>query len=223
MKVKSRILALCLSLLLLAGLLPGAALAAGNVAFDDVPVTSWYYNDVKYVSEQGLMTGTAADAFSPELAVTRGMLVTILYRMEGEPETGSAAFVDVEDGAYYAAAVAWAAENGIVTGYSDTAFGPADNVTREQFATILYRYAIYKGMDEVTLEENLGGFTDAADISDWAISALNWAVGQELIGGMGDGTVAPSGTATRAQAAAILCRYLGGDTDAGLQVGAGAW
>ncbi|MCD7743157.1 MAG: S-layer homology domain-containing protein [Oscillospiraceae bacterium] len=222
MKVKSRILALCLSLLLLAGLLPGAALAAGNVAFDDVPVTSWYYNDVKYVSEQGLMTGTAADAFSPELAVTRGMLVTILYRMEGEPETGSAAFVDVEDGAYYAAAVAWAAENGIVTGYSDTAFGPADNVTREQFATILYRYAIYKGMDEVTLEENLGGFTDAADISDWAISALNWAVGQELIGGMGDGTVAPSGTATRAQAAAILCRYLGGDTDAGLQVGAGA-
>ncbi len=214
MKTKSRALALFLCLMLLVGLLPSTVLAADEpeaASFEDVQEGSWYYEDVDYVSSAGLMTGTSEDTFSPELAVTRGMFVTVLHRMEDEPEAEAAAFEDVDAEAYYAAAVAWAAENGIVTGYSDVMFGPTDTITREQAVTILYRYAIYKGLDAVTTEENLGTFSDEADISDWAIAAVNWAVGEGIVEGMTSNRFDPATLTTRAHVAALLHRYLDED------------
>ncbi len=214
MKTKSRALVLFLCLMLLVGLLPSTVLAADGpeaASFEDVQEGSWYYEDVDYVSSAGLMTGTSEDTFSPELAVTRGMFVTVLHRMEDEPEAEAAAFEDVDAEAYYAAAVAWAAENGIVTGYSDVMFGPTDTITREQAVTILYRYAIYKGLDAVTTEENLGTFSDEADISDWAIAAVNWAVGEGIAEGMTSNRFGPATLTTRAHVAALLHRYLDED------------
>ncbi len=126
------------------------------------------------------MNGTAENLFSPDDDLTRAMLVTILYRAEGEPEFEAASdFTDVADDAYYADAVAWAKENGIVMGISDTEFAPDVQITREQIAAILYRYAGYKGIDAVTMEENLH-FDDTNEISEYAISAMNWIVGQKL-------------------------------------------
>ncbi|MCD8256255.1 MAG: S-layer homology domain-containing protein, partial [Oscillospiraceae bacterium] len=214
MKTKSRALALFLCLMLLVGLLPSTVLAADEpeaASFEDVQEGSWYYEDVDYVSSAGLMTGTSEDTFSPELAVTRGMFVTVLHRMEDEPEAEAAAFEDVDAEAYYAAAVAWAAENGIVTGYSDVMFGPTDTITREKAVTILYRYAIYKGLDAVTTEENLGTFSDEADISDWAIAAVNWAVGEGIVEGMTSNRFNPATLTTRAHVATLLHRYLDED------------
>ena len=127
--------------------------------------------------------------------------------MEGEPNAGTSSFRDVENDRWYADAAAWAAKNKIVTGYDETTFGPMDPVSREQMATILYRYAMYNGMDAVTMEENLSGFADEAQVSPYAIGAMNWSVGQELINGM-DGKLVPQGQATRAQVATILMRYL---------------
>ncbi|MCD7902495.1 MAG: S-layer homology domain-containing protein, partial [Oscillospiraceae bacterium] len=215
MKTNSRALALFLCLMLLVGLLPSTVLAADEpeaASFEDVQEGSWYYEDVDYVSSAGLMAGTSEDTFSPELAVTRGMFVTVLHRMEDEPEAEAAAFEDVDAEAYYAAAVAWAAENGIVTGYSDVMFGPTDTITREQAVTILYRYAIYKGLDAVTTEENLGTFSDEADISDWAIAAVNWAVGEGIVEGMTSNRFEPATLTTRAHVATLLHRYLDEDT-----------
>ena len=172
--------------------------------------TKWFYGDVEYVYTKGIMSGTGATIFDPNSQLTRGMIVTILYRMEKEPAvSGASKFTDVDIALWYGKAVVWAADNGIVTGYSDTAFGPNDPVTREQLAAILYRYAVYRGMTAVTLEDNLGGFADADQISSYAISAMNWAVGKGLINGSGS-TLAPKAQATRAQVAAIIHRYLEG-------------
>ena len=180
-----------------------------GLPFDDVDTGDWYYEAVEYVYENGLMNGVASDEFSPNATLTRGMMVTILYRLEGEPAvSGAAAFDDVDEDAWYADAVAWAAENGIVNGVSDTEYAPNANITREQLATMLYRYAQYSGMDAVDLRENISGFADADSVSEYAVQALNWAVGEELVNGMGDNTLAPQGNATRAQAAALLMRYV---------------
>lgn len=178
-------------------------------SFDDVLPDNWAYEAVEYVNGKGLMSGVGGGSFSPGQPTTRGMLVTILYRMEGEPEyenTGTIRFTDVNDDAWYAKGVYWAAENGIVKGVGDGRYLPEDPVTREQMAAIFHRYAGYKGYD-VTAQGDLSAFTDAASVGDWAREALIWAVDRELINGMGDGTVNPRGTATRAQTAAILMRF----------------
>lgn len=178
-------------------------------SFDDVLPDNWAYEAVEYVNGKGLMSGVGGGSFSPGQPTTRGMLVTILYRMEGEPEyenTGTIRFTDVNDDAWYAKGVYWAAENGIVKGVGDGRYLPEDPVTREQMAAIFHRYAGYKGYD-VTAQGDLSAFTDAASVGDWAREALIWAVDKELINGMGDGTVNPRGTATRAQTAAILMRF----------------
>jgi len=135
------------------------------------------------------------------------MLVTVLYRLEGEPATNrSIPFADIDMGEYYASAVIWAQQNGIVNGVTDTLFAPNDNITREQIAAIMFRYAIYKGMEAVTLEENLH-FSDADKISEYAVSAMNWAVGCGLMKGKTATTVNPKDIATRAEIAAILMRF----------------
>ncbi len=181
----------------------------GGFPFTDVAPGAWYYDAVSYVYANGLMDGTSATTFEPNANMTRAMLVTILWRMEGEPVVNYIMpFTDVDGGAWYAEAVRWASSEGIVEGVSDTEFAPNEAVTREQFAAILYRYAQYDGMDAVTLEENLGGFTDADSISEYAVPALNWAVGEGIITGTTATTLEPQGTATRAQAAAMLMRFV---------------
>ena len=187
---------------------PARPAAPVGLPFADVSGSDWFYNDVRYVYEKGIMDGTGADRFSPNAPLTRAMIVTILYRMAGSPAmSGVSDFKDVDSNKWFAKAVAWAAANGIVNGYGSGLFGPNDPVTREQLAAILYRYAVYGGMTAVTLEENLGGFADTAQLSAYAIQAMNWAVGQGLINGSGSNLV-PKAQATRAQVAAIIHRYL---------------
>ena len=181
---------------------------SGTLPFTDVKTGDWFYEAVQYVYDKGMMTGVSADRFAPASTTTRGMIVTILYRLENEPAvSGGSAFTDVESGAWYADAVAWAAANDIVNGTSATTFAPNSPITREQMATMLYRFAQYKGMDAVTLQENLTGYPDGDQVSDYAIPAMNWAVGQGLIAGMENGTLVPQGSATRAQVATILMRF----------------
>ena len=152
----------------------------------------------------GYMNGLAADTFDVEGSLTRAQLVTILYRIAGEPETSAAIpFADVADGQWYTKAIVWAAENGIVKGVNETTFAPDDSITREQIAVILYRYA----HEENTEDGKLTSFPDAKDISGYALEAMNWAVARGLINGS-DGKLLPQDTATRAQIAVILARYL---------------
>ena len=176
-------------------------------AFRDLLPNAWYREGVEYALNHGIMNGVSDSLFAPNDPTSRAMLVTMLWRMEEKPNAGKAPFRDVAAGSWYADAVAWAAKNQIVTGYDETTFGPNDPVTREQMATILYRYAVYNGMDTVTMEENLDAFADNTKVSSYASAAMNWAVGQQLINGI-DGKLAPQGQATRAQVATILMRYL---------------
>ena len=178
-----------------------------ELPFTDVAEGAWYYDAVQYVYGEGLMTGTSDTLFSPELTTTRGMIVSILHRLEGSPVVKGDSFDDVADGAWYAQAVAWAADNGIVNGYSDTAFGPNDPITREQLAAILYNYAEFKGMD-TSARADLSSYTDSGSISSWAEDVMQWAVSEELISGVTNDTLVPQGQATRAQVAAILQRFL---------------
>ena len=182
--------------------------SGSGLPFADVPSGSWYYDDVAYVYDTGLMTGLTATAFGPNLSTTRGMIVTILWRMENEPAAKHGCpFADVRRGSYYEQAIAWASENGIVTGFDASTFAPDRAITREQLAAILFRFAAYRGMDAVTLRETLSSFQDQAAISAYAVSALNWAVGEGLMQGTGD-KLEPTGNATRAQAAAMLRRFM---------------
>ena len=177
-----------------------------TLPFTDVKTGDWFYEAVQYVYDKGMMTGVSADRFAPASTTTRGMIVTILYRLENEPAvSGGSAFTDVESGAWYADAVAWAAANDIVNGTSATTFAPNSPITREQMAAILYRYAAYKGYD-VSQKADLSGYTDAASISGYAKDALAWANAQKLITGVTDTTLNPQGSATRAQVATILMR-----------------
>ena len=177
--------------------------------FTDVKSGNWFYDAVKYAYAQGLMTGTSATTFTPNGTMNRAMIVTVLYRLEKSPAvTGASKFTDVPAGQWYSDAVAWAAANKIVNGYDETTFGPMNAVTREQMAAILFRYEQYKGLENVTLEENLNRFPDQNKISAYAIPALQWAVGQKIINGNADGTLDPTGTATRAQVAQIFTNLL---------------
>jgi|GEM_PF-1890998 len=185
-----------------------ARFSGSGLPFADVPSGSWYYDDVAYVYDTGLMTGLTATTFGPNLSTTRGMIVTILWRMENEPAAKHGCpFADVRRGSYYEQAIAWASENGIVTGFDASTFAPDRAITREQLAAILFRFAAYRGMDAVTLRENLSSFQDQAAISAYAVSALNWAVGEGLMQGTGD-KLEPTGNATRAQVAAMLRRFI---------------
>ena len=176
--------------------------------FTDVKETDWFYESVMTAFKKGLMNGVSETEFAPDTTLTRAMLVTILYRAEGEPATNrSIPFADIEMGSYYANAVIWAAQNGIVNGTTETTFAPDSNITREQVAAILYRYAIYKGMDAVDLSENLN-FADSDDVSEYAISALNWATGCGLVTGYEDNTLRPLANTTRAEAATLLQRFI---------------
>lgn len=175
--------------------------------FTDVPETMWYYDSVYYVYAHGLMNGTAATLFSPGNPTTRGMLVTILYRMEGSPQgAGWGPFTDVTPGAYYAQPIAWAAWNSIVNGITSTTFAPDRNVTREQMAAILYRYTAWKGWD-VSQQGNLFQFTDWQKVQTYARTPLAWAVASGLIQGKENQRLDPGGPATRAEVATILQRF----------------
>ena len=181
-----------------------------GLPFGDVKSADWFYNDVKYVYEKGMMAGTAADVFAPNATTTRAMIVTILYRLEGSPAvTGTSTFVDVPAGQWYTDAVNWAAANQIVKGTSATTFAPNDSITREQMAAILYRYAQYKGYD-VTKKADLSGYSDNGQVSAYAKDALAWANAAKLINGVTNTTLAPQGNATRAQVSAILHRFCDG-------------
>ena len=181
--------------------------ADGKLPFTDVHETDWFYNDVLFVYEEGLFAGTSDTTFSPNAAMTRAMLVTVLYRLEGEPAvSGRSGFSDVTFNSYYEDAVTWAADNGIVNGTSITTFSPNANVTREQMAAILYRYAQYKKYNTAA-SSSLNGFTDQASVSGYATASLEWAVAEKLVNGSA-GKLMPTGNATRAQVAAILHRFV---------------
>lgn len=178
-----------------------------KLPFTDVSTSDWFYDDVAFVYENGLFSGTDSRSFSPNASMTRAMLVTVLYRLEGEPTvTGRSSFTDVRSGAYYEKAVIWAAANGIVTGTGSTSFSPDAKVTREQLAAILYRYAQYRKLD-TDASAKLNSFTDADSVSAYASEALGWAVSEGLINGA-SGKLMPKGDATRAQVAAILHRFV---------------
>ena len=178
-----------------------------KLPFTDVSTSDWFYDDVAFVYENGLFSGTDSRSFSPNASMTRAMLVTVLYRLEGEPTvTGRSSFTDVRSGAYYEKSVIWAAANGIVTGTDSTSFSPDTKVTREQLAAILYRYAQYRKLD-TDASAKLNSFTDADSVSAYASEALGWAVSEGLINGA-SGKLMPKGDATRAQVAAILHRFV---------------
>lgn len=178
-----------------------------KLPFTDVSTSDWFYDDVAFVYKNGLFSGTDSRSFSPNASMTRAMLVTVLYRLEGEPTvTGRSSFTDVRSGAYYEKAVIWAAANGIVTGTDSTSFSPDTKVTREQLAAILYRYAQYRKLD-TDASAKLNSFTDADSVSAYASEALGWAVSEGLINGA-SGKLMPKGDATRAQVAAILHRFV---------------
>jgi len=177
--------------------------AAGGEPFSDVTSADWFYNDVVYVYNKGLMNGVSDTTFAPNATTTRAMIVTILWRLDGKAAGGATTFTDVAADSWYADAVAWAAKYGIVTGYDAATFGPNDPITREQLATILYRFNNYRGGSLMASELD---FVDAGSVSGYAVDAMKWAVGQGLVNGM-DGKLNPAGFATRAQVAAILHRY----------------
>lgn len=221
--MKKKLLSLCLMAALVLSLFPTASLAADEnsqstpLPFNDVSVSDWFYDPVCYAYQQGLMTGTSDDTFSPNMAMTRGMIVSVLYRLEGSPALSDGnlgyPYEDVHGDDWYAMPVYWARENGIVSGYSDTQFGPNDPITREQMAAILHNYSAYKGQD-VSARADLSKYSDADQVSSWAETVLSWANAEGLINGMTETTIAPQGLATRAQVAAIFQRYLEGNTPA---------
>ena len=207
MKAAKRFLNMLLTLCMLLSLLPSTVFAANsNVPFTDVKETDWFYDAVGYAYENGMMSGTGNNQFSPNVTTTRGMIVTILYRLEGSPAVSTASFDDVATGEYYANGVSWAAANGVVSGYGNNLFGPNDPITREQMATILHRYAQHKEY-ETTVSGDVSSFTDGASVSSYAVEPMNWAVGTGLLSGVGNNMLNPTGNATRAQAATILMRF----------------
>ena len=176
--------------------------------FTDVSEKDWFYNDAMFVYKNGLMLGTSKTLFSPHGTVTRGMMATILWRMEGSlAPKGENSFTDVEAGRWYADAITWTAENGIFAGYSKDKFGPDDPITREQLTAIFYRYADYKGY-KLTVTGNLDKFEDADKITDYAKTVMQWAVGNRLIKGKSETLLDPQGTATRAEISAMLHRFI---------------
>lgn len=181
---------------------------AGDMPFTDVRTSDWFYDPVKYVYEEGLMTGTGATAFAPNVTTTRAMIVSILYRLEGGPVvSGSSPFNDVHTSDWYCDAVRWAERTGVVGGVGGGRFAPNTAITREQLAAMLMNYANYKHQN-VSARADLSRYSDADGVSAWAEDAVAWANAEGYISGMTATTIAPQGSATRAQVAAILQRYL---------------
>lgn len=178
-----------------------------TVAFSDVSESDWFYKGVSYVVENGMMNGVGENQFAPNAPLTREMLAVVLYNMEKQPEsTGVNPFADVKADMWYTDAIVWANANGIVAGYDDSTFGLGDSITREQLATILYRYAQLKGYD-VTEKADLTGYADSTAISGYAVEAMQWANANGIVNGMTATTLAPQGTATRAQVATMLMNF----------------
>lgn len=175
--------------------------------FVDVQTGNWFYDSVKYVNENGIMQGTEANKFSPNLETTRGMIITMLWRMEGQPNVTNSVFTDVPADSYYAKAIAWGSAYGIVEGYDDGLYRPDQNISRQELAAILYRYAAYSGRN-VSQRRDLSGFADAASVSQWASEYMSWAVAEGLIQGTDMNRLEPLSFATRAAAAAMLERFL---------------
>jgi len=178
--------------------------------YSDVEGSDWFYDAVMFVSENGLMNGMGQNRFEPGIGTSRAMIVSILWRLEGKPEAGagkSGVFGDVGEGQWYTEGIEWAAANGVVLGYDVAHFGPNDCITREQFAVILYRYAAGQGYD-VSARSSLEGFADSSAISGWALEAVKWAVAEGFLSGVNDTELDPRGSATRAQAAIILMRFI---------------
>lgn len=179
-----------------------------ELPFDDVKPGNWFYNDVAYVYEKGIMDGVDNRVFSPNTTLNRAMFVTMLYRVAGEPAVSKTAdFSDVPGGTWFSDAVAWASSQGIVDGYDDDLFGPYNSLTREQLATILYRYAKWSGRSTYAPTDALAGFADAAEVSAYALDAMRWAVYTGLMQGSENG-LEPQSSASRAQVAAIIHRFL---------------
>lgn len=177
--------------------------------FKDLNLKLWYHDGIHFCMENGLMQGISDGLFTPDGVATRAQIVMILWRIEKNPYLGQAGFSDVSANDWFAGAVNWASANGIVTGYTDGRFGPNDHVTREQLAAILYRYARYKGYDvSVGEDTNILSYEDALTVSDWAVSAMQWACGSGVINGTSESTLSPKDTATRAQIAAMIMRFL---------------
>nr|WP_297172298.1 S-layer homology domain-containing protein [uncultured Agathobaculum sp.] len=184
-----------------------AADEPSDLPFRDVADNAWYYDAVEYVYRNGMMVGTSLTRFSPDMTTTRGMIVTILYRLEGEPDAPATSFIDVEPNMYYADAIGWAEENGVVNGVSPTEFAPNQPITREQMAAILFRYAQHKNYDVTIGGMSLNEYADAHQISGYAVSAMQWANENGLIIGRSGNMLAPQDTATRAEVATILMRF----------------
>jgi hypothetical protein len=179
----------------------------GNAkTFHDVPANHWAKEAIEFVIARGIFGGISDTNFAPDAYMTRGMIAQVLYSLEGKPEVGENTFDDVDGGAWYADAVAWVAENGLMTGTSEGVFAPEENVTREQMAVILCGYAKLVGVD-TTNGNSLDRFQDGTDASDWAQSALEWALHAGLLSGKDGGKLDPAGTATRAEVAQILANF----------------
>ena len=171
--------------------------------FIDVNKTDWYYDSVRYCHENGLMSGTTSNTFSPAETTSRAMIVSILWRLEGSPFGGLNTFADVKSDKYYADAVGWASSNGIVSGFNAYEFRPEDKITREQLVSILYRYSAFKGID-ISFSDSSYNYSDVASVSDYAKDAVLWAKNNSVINEFDDTLISPSGEATRAEAASIL-------------------
>lgn len=215
MYIRKRLSALIFSCVLLLSLAVPAFAAVEDTGFSDVAASDWYAEAATYVREEGLMSGTTSTTFAPNLTMTRAMLATVLYRAAGSPAVSAPDhFTDTADSAYYRDAVAWASENRIISGYGDGRFGPNDSVTREQIAAILWRYDGSKTVEAVS------GFNDMDSVANYAVQAVNWAAENGIITGQPDGRFAPKDSATRAQVAVMLHRYLtrNSQTPGGTQV-----
>lgn len=207
MKQNKRLLSVLLCLCIIIGALSEGVFAVeSELPFSDVKKTAWFYDGVEFAYQSGIMRGTSNNYFSPDTEITRGMMVTILYRLEGSPEVSTSYFNDVSGEKYYADGVFWAAEKGIVLGYGEGLFCPNNPITREQMATILYRYAEYQEYD-TTANGEISSFADGSLVSEYAIEPMNWAAGIGLLSGIDHDTLDPLGSATRAQVATILMRY----------------
>ena len=181
---------------------------APKSSFRDVATDSWYFNAVNYVTEKGIMSGVSQDTFAPDDSLTRGMIAQMLYTLEGKPEAGEPAFADVATDAWYAKAVAWVNEKGILNGVGEDAFAPEEAVTREQLAVILSNYAKLKEHKAEDKGIDLKSYGDYASISSWALEGMDWAVNAGIISSKGENTLAPTDDATRAEVATILMKFM---------------
>ncbi len=206
MKSLKRVLCWILAVTMVLGLLPSAVLAIGSTSFKDVKDGDWFKEAVEYVAAEGLMVGVGGNKFDPNGQTTRAMVVTVLYRMEGEPEITGTGFSDTGKHRWYSDAVIWAKENGIVNGYGDNTFRPDVTMTREEMVAVFYRYSEYKGYD-ISATNSLSTYSDHRSIQTYAVDAMGWAVSVGLITGFPDGTIRPQGQSTRAQLATVLMRF----------------